>query len=210
MKNIISNTSGIYIITNIITNKIYIGSSSKSIRYRIYDHKTKLRKNEHRNSLLQNAYNKYTEINFKFEVLELCEKEKCIEREQYWIDTLNACDKRIGYNLAPMAGSSLGQKRTEEQKLNISVSVKGKRKGNLNNRFGIKWSNETRIKILNKLEKFNKPVLQYDLNMNLINEFKSINDAEKYLGKTNSQISKVCRKVYKHKTAYGFIWEFKN
>lgn len=45
-----------------------------------------------------------------------------LEREQYWIDTLNAC--KNGYNIAPTAGSSLGIKRTETFKRKVAENSK--------------------------------------------------------------------------------------
>lgn len=76
---------GIYGIINLINDKKYIGSSI-NIRHRFITHKCYLRKNIHSNKHLQSAWNKYGEENFKFELIEECEEDKLIEREQYWID----------------------------------------------------------------------------------------------------------------------------
>jgi len=52
------------------------------------------------------------------------------------------------------------------------------------------------------------PVLQYDLDKNLIKEFKSQKEAQIYMNKPNSDgIGACCRG--NQKTAYGYIWEFK-
>lgn len=104
--------SGIYKITNIWTSDIYVGSAV-NFKKRWSWHLKDLRANVHHNSYLQNAWNKYGSDYFKFEVIECCEKEKLIEREQYWIDTLK-CVRPNGYNLAPTAGNSLGIKRSAE------------------------------------------------------------------------------------------------
>lgn len=64
-----TNHPGIYRIRNIINDKVYIGQSI-SIRDRWNSHKGALRKNDHRNHYLQNAWNKYGEDNFAFEVIE--------------------------------------------------------------------------------------------------------------------------------------------
>ena len=85
--NAISNFCGIYMIINLINNHKYIGSSI-NIKRRLEIHRSNLRHNHHSNSHLQNAWNKYGEDNFVFNILEKCSKEKRFEREQYYIDTI--------------------------------------------------------------------------------------------------------------------------
>lgn len=102
--------TGVYIITNKVTNHIYIGSTTKSFSHRWGIHRLDLRRKKHHNSYLQNAWNKYGENNFKFEILELCDKSICIEREQFWMDTKMCYQRDIGYNLNKKAQSRLGTK----------------------------------------------------------------------------------------------------
>ena len=52
-----------------------------------------------------------------------------------------------------------------------------------------------------------KPVLQFDLNGNLIKEYPSIIEAERQTGFNNAHISKCC--LGKRKTAYKYIWKYK-
>ena len=53
-----------------------------------------------------------------------------------------------------------------------------------------------------------KPILQYDLNDNLINEFSNAKEAALYCGKKDSSaIRKVCKG--KMNTAYGYKWKYK-
>lgn len=113
---------GIYKITNIANGKIYIGSSAgkRGIVDRWYQHKSKLKHNRHCNRYLQKAYNKYSAINFIYEILEECAPESCLEREQYYLDTLKSYDPKIGYNLCKTAGNTLGKKHSPESKLKIS------------------------------------------------------------------------------------------
>ncbi len=80
--------TGVYKITNILNKKFYIGSSSDSIKDRWSDHRSDLLLNKHSNTHLQRAYNKYGKKAFIFEVLEVCEPSICIEKEQYYLDTL--------------------------------------------------------------------------------------------------------------------------
>src|SRR6185503_19285195 len=103
--------SGIYKIINLINEKFYIGSAV-NIRKRWNCHKYQLRKNKHPNSHLQNAWNKYGELNFKLELIEFIEnKNELLFREQFYIDTL-----KPPYNLAPNAKSMLGFKHNEASK----------------------------------------------------------------------------------------------
>ena len=53
-----------------------------------------------------------------------------------------------------------------------------------------------------------KSVLQYDLNMNLLNEFESLAEAARSINGSHGNISMCCNN--KRKTAYKFIWKYKN
>src|SRR6266567_3161977 len=103
----IPNASGIYRITCVVTGKIYIGSAM-NLRTRRKAHFGGLTRNEHHNPKLQNAFNKYGEDAFTFEVLELVLPMSLTAREQYWFAKLNPFGKR-GFNLDRVAGSSLGR-----------------------------------------------------------------------------------------------------
>lgn len=133
--------SGIYVITNEITKKFYIGSA-KNLKKRKYGHFYSLRRNTHDNSLLQNAFNKYGEKIFQFNVLEYCESDKLIEREQFYIDYFQSYKREIGYNLSPTANSTLGFKFSADSKLKMSIAKKG-----LKSRLGKNHSIETKEKI---------------------------------------------------------------
>jgi group I intron endonuclease len=118
--------SGIYRIRHIESNKGYIGSAV-NFRVRWNGHIGTLRRQTHRNSYLQNAFNKYGESAFIFEIIEYVEdKTKLIEREQYWIDFYKAANENYGYNISPTAGNTLGRICTEETKKRISKAQIGK------------------------------------------------------------------------------------
>lgn len=118
--------SCIYKILNILNRKYYIGQTF-NFKNRKWRHKYLLNKNKHDNRYLQRAWNKYGEENFEFSVLEYCEKDKLIEREQWWIDNTKCCNKNFGYNLAPSSKSTLGVKLSEETKLKMSIANKGRK-----------------------------------------------------------------------------------
>lgn len=89
---------GVYSITNIVNNKIYIGSSIDIYR-RWGEHKNRLEANAHHSSHLQKSWNKYGKENFKFEIIEKCSKEKLIEIEQKWSKYYKSNDRKYGYNM---------------------------------------------------------------------------------------------------------------
>lgn len=90
---------GIYIIRNLVNNKIYIGQSI-DIERRWQEHKRMYKKeSERKHSYLYNAIYKYGIDSFSFDVLEECDEAILNEREIYYIDKFNATDHDIGYNI---------------------------------------------------------------------------------------------------------------
>lgn len=92
---------GIYVIRNLINNKVYVGKS-KNIYIRLKQHKTLLNtKNCNENYHLINSWHKYGKENFDYYVIEYLEfnEEILKERELYWMESLNSCDRKNGYNL---------------------------------------------------------------------------------------------------------------
>ena len=76
---------GIYKIENIIDGKVYIGSSI-NISKRLKNHKIMLSGGYHDNKYLQNSVVKYGINNFNFEVLEICDEDNLVKKENYFID----------------------------------------------------------------------------------------------------------------------------
>lgn len=89
---------GIYVIENLINKKVYVGSSINIIQ-RLGHHRSSLKHNKHHNILLQNSYNKYSKEYFDYAIIELVIRENLKEREEYWINLLNACSRNCGYNV---------------------------------------------------------------------------------------------------------------
>jgi group I intron endonuclease len=79
--------TGIYKIKSKSQNKIYIGSSI-DIERRWKCHTSNLKNQVHGNYKLQNIFNTCELIDLEFSILELCQPEERIEREQFWIDKL--------------------------------------------------------------------------------------------------------------------------
>lgn len=130
-------TLGIYIIRNTINLKIYIGSAINLYK-RLANHKTRLKNKKHINKHLQSACNKYGLESFVCELIEIVnDKEKLLEREQYYLDNLlfaqefirreNNKFQELGYNSYPTAQSPLGRIVTQETKDKISKTNTGKK-----------------------------------------------------------------------------------
>ena len=137
--------SGIYSIKNIINGHRYVGSAV-DLSARESHHLHHLREGKHSNGHLQNAWNKYGEDVFEFEVLERWEPEFLVSMEQWWMNIL-----RPEYNIAPVAGSSLGRKFSDETIAKLSAAAKrrssteegrshliaaGKHRGELTKKYG--------------------------------------------------------------------------
>lgn len=177
---------GVYLVTNKINGKIYIGQSVDIER----------RWNQHRygkgNIILANAIKKYGIDNFSFEILEQIEcinltKEQITDRltiiEQEWFDKTKPFLRDTGYNIQTTSKPNLTPSRDKY--------------------FGEKIS---RIKIDNN--HCGKKVKQYDLKGQLIKEWKSAADVERSLGFNAENISSSC--LRKSKTSNGFVWRFDN
>lgn len=147
----VNNTTGIYKILCKISGNFYIGSSSVSIEGRWRTHVWYLKRNKHHSPALQNAWNKHGEMNFEFIILEKCDPDSCIEREQYYINNLNP-----EYNCSKFAGSTRGIPATEKQR----ETARKVHKGNKYN-LGRKQSRELveRRLLSRKLSGKNKPML---------------------------------------------------
>ena len=157
--------TGIYKIKNLINNKVYIGSSV-DIDKRWKLHKDSLIQNKHHSILLQRSFNKHGKDNFIYDIIEECEKEILIEREQYWIDTLDSYNN--GYNILPKAGSCLGNKVSDETKRKMSIIKLGSNNPN----YGKNHSYETKRKMKNKLEGENNPAT--NLTNNVVNDIRDL------------------------------------
>ena len=183
------NYSGIYKITNIITGKIYIGSSL-NLYDRLIQHRNNLRINRHENNYLQLSYNKYGEENFRFTILEKFTKLKdnyfrdfILLKEQFYFDrlcNLNNNFRKFSYNIRPCSWDATGCKLTSQAKLRIK--------------------NE---RIINPLR--SKKCYQYNKNNELICIYKSVADCCRENNFTNSKLQKACRNNTYYK---NYFWSY--
>lgn len=202
------NLKGVYKITNTVNDKFYIGSASSDggFRKRWNEHKSGLRNNRHPNKYLQQSWNKYGEDAFEFEIIEVVYDDIILGREQYYIDSLEP-----QYNLCKIAGNTKGRKLSDEQKKLLSDLAK-LRIGDKNPYYGKKHSKETIELILNnrkdKPKKSKKPVIQKTLNGDFVKDWDSASDIRDKLGYNQGLIN--CVLNGKGKTAYGYLWLYKD
>jgi group I intron endonuclease len=98
--------SGIYIIKLKKGNYFYVGSSQYLNKRKLH-HLSHLKRQKHCNKKLQNVFNKHKD--FKFEILEYCQIENLVEKEQYYLDLL-----KPNLNILKKAFSSIGYKHSKE------------------------------------------------------------------------------------------------
>lgn len=214
---------GIYKITNIINNKIYIGKSIK-IERRWSEHKAEINDLAKQNHLYC-AMRKYGIDNFHFEIIELCPENNTTlsDREKYWINFYNSYEN--GYNETRGGEGQFQYKPSDIYKLwdegysipeiidklhceRQIVDDNLKHYSNFSTTEAIKRSEPIRRqKISNTASiKQSYPVFQYDLEGNFIAEYPNLTAAAKHFGynKDNS-ITKVINNIDR-KLAYGYQW----
>ena len=116
--------ASIYTLRHLPTNRCYVGHTTQKPFDRLYGHLKDLVGGTHLSTFMQNVWNKYGNGEFEFELLEFCLIENRLDREQFWIDTLNSV-----FNIAKVAGSTYGTKRTFEDRQKFSEIQK--RAGNV-------------------------------------------------------------------------------
>lgn len=189
--------SGIYIIKNEIDNKVYIGSTTDFNSRKSY-HFGRLKHNTHDNPRMQNSYNNYSPSDFQFYILETCEQEDLIDRENYWMDYyVENFGRDILFNSTPNA-TQKGKIVSKETREKLSISKLGEKNpmkkcvGELNHQFGI-----------------GRKVKQFSTDGIFIAEYMTLQSAAKALGKPEhygTYIGACCRG--EHSQAYGFIWKY--
>lgn len=87
---------GIYMISNTLDSRVYIGSS-KHLQRRLWRHKSELKLNKHVNRHLQRFVNKYGLDKIKFDILENCTEDNLLQLETIYINNYNSIIK--GFNM---------------------------------------------------------------------------------------------------------------
>jgi len=202
----------IYKITNDINNMIYIGQTSRSVDYRWKEHLTDV-KTESTTMPIHLAMRKYGIEHFCVELVEQCESSLLNEREIYWINYYdsfhNGYNATIGGNVprlySPEEIKSLWDDglNLEEiaEKLGASVSTVSCVLRSYDD-----YLPESRKRYQKYVdEELSNPVVQYDLDGNVIKQYKSLNEACREINLPLSQVGNSCK--YHWKTSgYQFRW----
>lgn len=160
------NKSGIYRWTNKLTLDTYIGSAVNLYR-RLGEYTSPnflLKETYKNNSIIYKALLKYGYDNFNLEILEYCDKNSLIEREQFYINTFKPT-----YNICKIAGSSLGRKTEKytKYKLTFALLIRWYKQKNINISFS-----EFVLKFFeNKIKRSDIKIKQFYKNYTLIKKY---------------------------------------
>jgi len=110
--------SGVYSVLQLSTGRHYVGSAVRLDR-RWLRHVWDLKNSRHHNSKLQRSWDKYGEDDFRFDILEVCERGQLEAREQFWID-----ETRPFFNILRKAYSAANFKHSEEALERMSEAQK--------------------------------------------------------------------------------------
>lgn len=206
------NRCGIYAITNLTNNKVYVGKSI-NIYERIRQHINKLNKSSKESNLhLNKSWKKYGRDSFKYEVLEDIEKDDNLlkEAELKWMLKLNTTNREFGYNLR--LDTETNCILPEETRKRMSDSKKkmyaDPNYDNMKHSHTY-WKDNPEAKkqmaerVSKKATRYK--IHQFDVNMNFIKEWNSVKEiCDKNEGYKWQNIYAVCN-GYKP-TIYNFIW----
>lgn len=139
---------GVYQIRNTVDNKRYIGKSN-NISRRLIDHRCALNsptRSKDTNRHLYNAVRKYGVSAFSFEIIEILEnssESELADRELFWMDVHNTCERSCGYNLR--RDSSTTTTVADETRELFRKAI-----GNKNSNYGNRWTIEMKAAMSNK------------------------------------------------------------
>lgn len=202
----------IYVITNDVNGKQYVGKTNFSLERRFREHISDSKKDRCNKRPLYSAMNKYGIEHFHIEQLEECCAEDSAEREEYWIAKLNTYG-HTGYN-ATKGGDSkkyYDYKELADKYLELGT-VKAVCEFFHCDRATLKTAcEEYGVKIISSSEhaknSSSKPIVMIDKETGQpLKVFCSGKAVGRWLGDIRKirHVSEVCNG--KHKTAYGYKW----
>ena len=181
--------SYIYVITNDINNKQYVGKTNLTIDQRFKQHLKDSKKEQYEKRPLYNAINKYGIEHFSIKELEKCSPEEASVKEIYWIGRLNTYnngynatlggDSKHYYNYKEIADKYLELQNQKETAEYFECDVHTVRTACKNQNIPLLSSGE----VLKK--KKGKKVDMLSLKGNFIRTFSDMTDAAKWLKEQN-------------------------
>lgn len=196
--------AGVYRFLNLTNGKSYIGSSSNLGRrlkqyFSIYRLERELKRGRSR---INSALLKWGYSNFSLEILEYCDPDKAVSREQYYLDLL-----KPEYNILTKAGSLLGHQHSEETKFKISLQWTEDRKAKFLEYLNLHNSSKEQEEHLKRLHLSRKgcprpegagvpsvPIEVLDTKNNETTIYISICEAARAIGVSQAAISKAFKK----------------
>lgn len=207
--------SFIYVITNDINGKQYVGKTNNTIEKRFREHILDSKKVRCEKRPLYSAMRKYGIEHFYIKTLEECSVEESSEKEKYWIARLNTYGHN-GYNATRGGDSRKYYDYEEIVRKYLQLRCKSATAAFFKCDVYVvnQACKEYKIKNLNDINK-PKGVGCYQ-NGQLIRQFDSCMEAARWLVDNNyttsirsaTNVGRVASKKYKYKTAYGFEWSF--
>ena len=200
--------SYIYVITNNINGKQYVGKTNDTIEERFKRHILDSKRRNNENRPLYNAINKYGIEHFSIEQLEECPYQEVNNKEIYWIGKLDTY--KNGYN-ATLGGDGKAYYDYDEisklyQQENISIRQLAFKIGCDEDTVS-KALYQCNVNIKPRHSFLSKKVAQLDKNTEeVIKIFSSCEEAERSFDKRGGHISQVCQG--KRKTANGYKWKY--
>lgn len=203
----------IYLITNTLNGKQYVGKTLYSVQTRWTQHKNDYSRPRMNKRPLYDAFNKYGIENFKIELIEECNVDAVNEREEYWIANLDTYSN--GYN-ATLGGDGKRYKNYKEIAEKYKELQNQKKTAQFFNcdvetvrvachECGVTILSSSEVRISER----NLTIQQIDKNTDeVIGEYHSFTEAARAIGvKSGTHIGDVTRG--KRKTAYGYKWRIK-
>jgi group I intron endonuclease len=214
------------------SGRIYIGQTVNFKRRKVEYKRNKCKSQ----TLLYNSFIKYSYDNHIFEILEEVSKELADKREEYYINHFDTYLTSHGLNLAPGGKRPAPKKGSDHYKakkvyqyskdgtlvktwkcitdiqntLGYNRNVIGNSIRKKFYAYGYYWSFNKKFKTLeHKIGGIiSKPILQFDLDGNLLNEYTSINHASKELNICRRTIKNSLTNHNKKRIRHPFIWEY--
>ena len=220
----------IYKLTDPISNEVrYIGLTFNDLKQRLKSHLSDSGKT-HKCNWIRKLKSQGLKPIIESVEENIASYEECCLREIYYISYY----RNIGCNLTnSSSGGGINYKMSDETRLKMSISAKNRdfklvlseeTKKDLSKKAKKRFESESernKLRISNKRyedsktdeQKLNdillqdcKSVYQYDIDMNLINIYPSINNAAKINNLDHQNISKCCKNIVR--MVGGFVWRF--
>ena len=197
----------IYLITNKLNGKQYVGQTVRSLDERLREHRRS------KKSLGGKAFKKYGKDAFVTEILhETYDIVELNRLEAYEIAQRNTLAPK-GYNIASGGDGTLGYRHSKEAKDKMSKARKGKYSGKDNPFFGKQHTEETK----NHLSQLKKGKYIHEgkdvkfhtvkvLNVTTGEIFDSIKDAALSCDAKPTHITRVCKG--RRKSTRGYVWSY--